>query len=947
MWDGSSKENAMMKKAFWKGLIFVFVFLFSSCNDLLKPTMDEPVKDYLEYWSSTCQVAEVRYVTPCVEIDGVPNVAVIDDKPIELNLICINPKELSLLQRKESGNPVNGFSLKYEGSSDNLSGYAEVPVDTSLIKIKGILKDDNEGKTVTLSGCLWPENRTNAEIGIDDLKLANPELFYETSFVQNTPPDNVWNVITPETKTFKSTGMHYLSFMMDTAKNRNKGSKYEVKYWERNAEDDSLTYQGSKILSISDDKDPSTTGIFEYYFDGQVENLYYEYTVQVLGPRGLNSEVMATPKGPGVHQLMAPELTIVNEFNGLEDEDHFKCIEVASDTDAVTFTASTANADETLTVTIDDNKITDGNYSVSGIGTHIIEVTSSKDGSRSVSTKQRIRIVKSPSAASIDFGTSFNGKGQDTDDYWYIEVNNASDKVSYSIKPKEEGTTVSGMIDNTAFDETTEQKTGQLGINSHTLTGVIHKQYCKDVTFTTKVKIVQKLQEPSYWFSQNLTGTKSGNYEWIEVPDGTTAVTYKITAASGCTMVVKNSFDNSTTTVNTYTYTNNLASLSAASSRDYTLTITVKKAYQNDQTFYKYVKMVRKLQKPAFTYYKNSGHTVLASKDDNADTSEMIRQAYADNTYGIELKDYGETMYYVASLGTGESLTIEDQSHDDESLDSPEGTLALGYHRLRLLVSRDGYQTQEYEELVYVQGILEPVTIKYSATKSGSTAVWTTIPQSDSAQDLKFSYFTYDTMPFKVVPGNSGNTISVNLWLGNTNKDSYEGTNDYANNLDTSYTNYKVFVNQTRQYCKPSPQENRTFTVKIKPVTVVSGQASMNCRFGDAGSTNEMCGTVQLGKNGSYQDIRTFDEAEFKQYDWDPFNSTSKTFKLEDKTDYICYRSTGIYEKDVTNKDWCTNPSGSISLSTLKTLSSPYTFEIIPSSGGNQVWLRIDLTFYE
>ena len=948
MWDGSSKENAMMKKAFWKGLIFVFVFLFSSCNDLLKPTMDEPVKDYLEYWSSTCQVAEVRYNTPNVEIDGVPNVAVVEDAngvnlPIEIDMLCINPKQLKLLRKTSC------FSLTYEGETNSIDGYEEIAFDndTSLVRIKAILSDSNEGKTITLKGCLWPENRV--DVPDDKLKTAYPELFYETTFIQNTPPDNPGSVDNPHDETLPG-NMHYLSFEIPKQNFcRNQGSKYEVKYWRRDEPDNSLTYMGSKTLTLSDNKNTGTdrATVFKYYFDEQEENLYYEYTVQVIGPRGLNSEVLGTPLAPGVHQLMNPELTILKDFNGLEDEDHFECIEVASDNEVISFTASAANPDENFKVTVDGTEVTEGNYKVSGIGRHTIVATSSKDGARTVKLIKRIRIVKTPSIDPIDLGEDYNGEGQDTEGFKYIEVDNTSDKVSYSIKPKEEGTTVSGMIDNASFDETTEQKTGQLGINSHTLTGIIHKKYCKDVTFTTKVKIVQKLQAPSYWFSPNLTGTKSGNYEWIEVPDGTTAVTYKITAASGCTMVVKNSFDNSTTTVNTYTYTNNLASLSAASSRDYTLTITVTKPYQNDQTFYKYVKMVRKLQKPAFTYYKNSGHTVLASKDDNADTSEMIRQAYADNTYGIELKDYGETMYYVASLGTGESLTIEDQSHDDESLDSPEGTLALGYHRLRLLVSRDGYQTQEYEELVYVQGILEPVTIKYSATKSGSTAVWTTIPQSDSAQDLKFSYFTYDTMPFKVVPGNSGNTISVNLWLGNTNKDSYEGTNDYANNLDTSYTNYKVFVNQTRQYCKPSTQENRTFTVKIKPVTVVSGQASMNCRFGDAGSTNEMCGTVQLGKNGSWQDIRTFDEAEFKQYDWDPFNSTSKTFKLEDKTDYICYRSTGIYEKDVTNKDWCTNPSGSISLSTLKTLSSPYTFEIIPSSGGNQVWLRIDLTFYE
>ena len=394
----------MMKKAFWKGLIFVFVFLFSSCNDLFKPTMDEPVKDYLEYWSSTCQVGEVRYNTPHVEIDGVPNVAVVEDAngvnlPIEIDLLCINPKQLKLLQRDPS------FSLTYEGETNNIDGYEELAFgnDTSLVRIKAILSDSNEGKTITLKGCLWPENRANEEYTEESIRNLNPELFYETTFVQNTPPDNPGSL--DNKNKFPGTDMHYLSFEIPRQNfYRNKGSKYEVKCWRRDEPDDSLTYIGSKILTLSDDKNPDTTDCFEYYFDEQEENLYYEYTVQVLGPRGLNSEVLGTPLAPATYQLMNPELTILKDFNGLEDEDHFECIEVASDNEVISFTASAANPDENFKVTVDGTEVTEGNYKVSGIGRHTIVATSSKDGARTVKLIKRIRIVKTPSIDPIDLG---------------------------------------------------------------------------------------------------------------------------------------------------------------------------------------------------------------------------------------------------------------------------------------------------------------------------------------------------------------------------------------------------------------------------------------------------------------------------------------------------------------------------------------------------------------
>ena len=792
------------KQLFFHFFSFFAFFLFSVCFSSCE-FFNQPVREYLEYWTSTCQVGKMEYASEYTYFDDVPQVSA--NGTLEIRLYLVNPKGIPILKNPDTNKKC--FSFAVENGESPGTNYSEeaMDADQTSVRIKIKLDDRNEGQKITLSGCLWPENKTQFEES--QLKKSYPETFYSTTFVQNTPPDNIKDLqrapdFFPETK------KAYISFKVPKQDQcRNKNSTYEVKYYFRE-DNGSMSYKGSRILTLADNKNPdSGRDTFMYYFEEQTDDILnrYEYTVQETGPHGLKAELRATDKALGPCILVEPVVTVNNEFNGLKDEDDYLCIEVPSNDSTVSFTAIPGQEGDTLTVT--DNgtvMVPTGNlYTVSGIGQHQIIATSSRTDAFPVTVEKKIRIVKTPSAASIVLGTPFNGKGQDTSGYWYIEVNNASDKVNYTISPTEEGTTLSGTIDSTTFSETDTSKTGTLDVSSHTLTGVIHKQYCKDVSVTKKVKVVRKLQAPSCSFSPGKTGTKTGDFEWIEVPDGSTYVTYTITAASGCTMEIKNSYGNSTTTVNTHTYTNNLASLGAASSRDYTLTITVKKPYQNDQTFYKYIKMVRKLQKPAFTYYKNSGHTVLASKDDNADTSEMIRQAYADNTYGIELKDYGETMYYVASLGTGESLTIEDKSHDDESLDSPEGTLTLGYHRLRLLVSREGYQTQEYEELVYVQGILANPVINY-VNKSK-------LVSASDKDTVYFSFLSNNKLYYTVSAGNDGNKLVVKK---GTHTESPNAQKQYALMPDTTNS---LSITQTRDFCKPNVYA-RTVEVKIKPITL-------------------------------------------------------------------------------------------------------------------------------
>ncbi|MBR6154728.1 MAG: hypothetical protein IKQ43_09880 [Treponema sp.] len=697
-----------MKRSFWTASIFLILLSFSSCNDLFKPTMDEPVKDYLEYWSSTCQVAEVKYLTQNVEIDGVPNVAVIEDadgknQAIEIDLVCINPKQLKLFQRTAGGNAVTvtGFSLTPE-EGDPIDGYSEQVIDPSLIKITAKLDDSHEGEVITLKGCLWPDNRRN--VPEDDMRKANPEIFYETTFIQNTPPDNVMNVDAPLRKTIDS-GMHYLTFKIPRQdKNRNKGSKYEIKCWQRDEDNNSLTYIGSTIVSLSDDKDPVSANTFEYYFDEQVPGLYYEYTVQVLGPHGLNSEVLATPLGPGVHQLIEPRLTVLNEFNGLEDEDQFECIEVASDGDYISFTASPANPDETLIVKVDDVEVTEENFKVSGIDQHTIVVTSSKDGCRAISIKRKIRIVKTPEPATFTF-EEFNGN-TDSNGYEYIEVETASSTSAYTISPTEDGTTVSGTIDGTPFSETDDSQAGALNVNGHILTAVIHKQYCQPVTTTRKIMIAKKLQEPEYTFNPALNGKKVGGYEYLEVSSST--------AKASCT--IKASSADSSAKVSVKLDTGNASSAATQYNEDlsvgeHTFTVTVSKDYMIPREFTRNIKVDSKLTKPEITCTNLNGKKDASGYEYIEVVSSSSKASYTvtnkDNRSGTSVTTV------VTDMLTNSEITPSNNELDAGTPGSPKK------YKIVATVKKEGYVDQTTTKFVAVVAKLKTPKITFNPTYNG------------------------------------------------------------------------------------------------------------------------------------------------------------------------------------------------------------------------------------
>lgn len=787
-----------------------------SCAD----SYNEPVREYCEYWTTTCQVGKLDFSTEHVSMGGFPNLSA--RNAIEINLYTINPKGIKLLCKPDAltnGTDGNGnFCLASEDGGLEVDNYSETLVDPTHIRIRANLRDDSEGQKITLSGCLWPENR--AEFAEADLKAQSPELFYSQTFIQNTPPDNVKNMYVSDGLFSSSVNKCYLSFEVpNQSLKRNLDSKYEIGYYLRES-DGKLYFKGSETLTLDQRRNPSGGNVFQYYFDGQDDDLTsYEYTVQVLGPHGRNSEKLSTDPALGVCVLVEPTVTIEQTPNGLFDES-YECYEVESASDSIIFTATPGQEGDTLTVK-DNGAVltaTGGHYSVSGSGRHTIEVVSKKVGARAVTVTKKIRIEKTPDAAEIEFGKAFNGCGTDASGFEYIEVASLAGTVSYTATAPEAGTTVSVTDNGTAV-----LASGSLSVAAHTLVATVHKDFCNDVGLTKKVKVVRELQKPTYSFNPGLTGTKTGDFEWIEVADGSSYVTYTITAESGCTMTVHNSYGNKTTNTSGNTNTDTLVSLSTSSSRDYTLTITVKKPCYTDKTFTKKIKLIKALQEPTIRVYKNDENDLISPSTSASEESGY--SAYTCYDMPLTTSGTGHANFEVtAAADGGNVVSVKVDGANASTYSSGKRKLELGGHTITFTVAKNGYKTQEYNKKVYVQGTLAEPTIDRvngsgSATGSGNSntdpLVW------------KFSYLGSDNeLKCKVSPGNTGNTIVVhkNSATGTTMSNPTTG---FGVGCDTVMT---LVIVQSKSKCK-TLTTTKYVQGKIKPITLTYNRSGTGSAY--------------------------------------------------------------------------------------------------------------------
>ncbi|MCR5387054.1 MAG: hypothetical protein K6E69_08030 [Treponema sp.] len=547
-----------LKKCFIFLAVINFSVIFFSCK--------EPVRGYFEYWSSTCQVAGVEYISPCTVINGKPNVSAQGDSNNEvvIYLNLINPEQHDTLAK----NSVEFFTL----SCGTIISQEQINPDT--IKIKAKLDDAYEGETITLSGCLWPDNRT----GYDDvaaLKKSNPELFYSTSFIQNTPPENIKNLSNQESshKYYQNTQKHHVSFdIPDRSKNKNKDAQFEICCYSK--EDGS--FLGKQIVPM-----PQSGNSISYCFESiQAENLYYDFTVQVIGKHGLKSEIVSTNGALGVQILNEPGITFSLDYNGKKDSENYEYIEVDSANDKVTCTISSENG-STIEGDINGTTIASSTNKYEqqlGTGKYTINATIRRDGSRPVSVTKRVAVITALKDASVTFGSNGtqNGKTLSKGGYTY-------DAIEYT------GTSLSMSVSNLNSDSQMQIKINNVNqniSNSYTLADGFNiisvkltKDGCNDKTDTKYVYVVKTPSAPRITFNNgSVTGTTTVGNEQADIvkysllSNEYLKISVTNTESENATMIVE--IDNTSAEGNI----SNLALVDGA----HTITTTVKRQYCND-----------------------------------------------------------------------------------------------------------------------------------------------------------------------------------------------------------------------------------------------------------------------------------------------------------------------------------------------------------------------------
>ncbi|MBR6192697.1 MAG: hypothetical protein IKQ66_00880 [Treponema sp.] len=762
------------------------ILFFASCK------FDEPVREYFEYWSSTCQVGKIEYASENVTIDNVPNLSAIDF--IDIDVYTINPQNFTLLL-----NPSNGSSFSFQNESGNLSvsEYSETMIDPTYIKIRAKLSDESEGQLITLSGCLWPENRT--AFSEADLRVQSPELFYTTSFIQNTPPDNIKNLQRAE-DFFPGTQKCYIAFEVpDQSLNRNRDSTYEVKYFFRN-DDNSLELKGSKILTLADNKNPTSgSNVFMYYFEGQLDDFLtrYEYTVQVTGPRGLTADIRSTDPALGACVLVESAITVLDAPNGLYDEDSdgdYECYELESEGDSITFTVDPGQEGDTLTVTDNGTVLTPTNgntYTVSGLGRHEIRATSSRTDAFSVTVKKRLRISTTPNPATFTFSQDFNGLKDESDPnnvVEYTEVDEPDSTVTYSISPTDEGTTVSGNVDGTNYTNTVS---GPLEIGLHKLVSIIHKEYCQPVTLVRNIMVARKLQEPEYTFNPPLNENTVDGYEYLEVTSSTEKADYTIKPSSA-----DNNAKVSVKINNGTAYPAAEQSIGQLSTDFYTLKVTVSKDYMTPREFTRKIRVDSKLTKPEITCTDLNG-----KKDYMGYEYIEVDDSNSTASYTVTNKDSrtGDTSVTTVVTAMPDNTTVS--TYNSGQLDTGTPGSPKKY-KIVSTVKKDGYVDQTTTKLVAVVTKLKTPKIEFGKDFNGTgkdSSGYLYIEVPDSTTTVSYTSSSDDN-------SGSNNPVTVSTKIGGW-------ANPNTGTLNTNIGEYDITVTASCAF-----QNDATFTTKVKVV---------------------------------------------------------------------------------------------------------------------------------
>lgn len=602
----------------------------------------ESVKEYLEYWTSTIQVVSQEIVSPYIRIGGVDNVSA-EKNTLELYIYLINPNQLDFTPE---------FQLQCDGV--NFQNFSQEKISSDTVKITAALDDSQEGKEITLSGYIKPSNKN--DYVKDQLKELNPELFYEKTFIQNTPPDAVSNLLVSKDKI---NNKYYVCFNVpNQSKKKNQNISYRINYYLLET-DGTMKYKGTAKISPEDNKN-SDSSKFYYYFDEQEDLLSYDYTVQVVSSNSLTSEVLSTNSNIGICQACEADISFSEEYNGFTDTSGFEIIEVKKGEETIYCNIRPGADGESIYGKIDNIDFNGAVQNRSlGLGEHIITVTTQKDYCRNVVKTKKVKVVEELQQPSFsyylnpqtDYSTSYSGgKAEDSRytsyDTFNVGLNN--DCQGY-LRVRINGNTQGAQI--TLKDGEVDFSSGdKLFLGPHTITITVSKEYYKTKVFTKKVYIQGMMNSPSIECLTDceILGNSSGNT--IDNP-----ISYKFSYLTydylTCKINPGNTGNAITLTVNDEVKSSSSFTLEAA--RDiYTLNIKQTREFCKTNESVKYVKVNIK---PVTIRYHNSKvglrgnlYTCVGGYDGKGEfdllgtikLDDVIIWEYGSSKYGVDADEW-------------------------------------------------------------------------------------------------------------------------------------------------------------------------------------------------------------------------------------------------------------------------------------------------------------------
>lgn len=369
-----------MKRALSLFSMMYLLFTVLSCDI----SYNEPVKEYLEYWSKAVTIGRYEVASETTVLDGRRNLSAVE--PIKVELLLTNPKSYNIELENANGAYFDIY-LNDDSSKTNIatSKTATLSSDKTVITLSANIPDNTERKNLMIDGFFIYYKESEAF-----------EIPYSYSFKQLSAPDIPKNLKNPESS--DTNGYHTLHFEMpNTSLKRNNDLTYRIDCYSSNTPGEYTFVATADVKADQAKKAGTKSNEFIYYFDEQEPSLQYDYVVTAISPEGIKSKTVSTSESLGLCYVTEPEIIFAGngELNDLTAEKEgesnaYDVLEYSGDSFGINVVKTDSSSDLEVKVngqTVDADTVLEDGFNK-------ITATASKNRARPVTVTKNIYVTK-------------------------------------------------------------------------------------------------------------------------------------------------------------------------------------------------------------------------------------------------------------------------------------------------------------------------------------------------------------------------------------------------------------------------------------------------------------------------------------------------------------------------------------------------------------------------